>query len=57
MWFNRRWLVVLALTGVTLVSACGCLPADKRSKAEVLAIGQSRLDAIELPEGVAAHRP
>lgn len=49
--FNGRWLVALTLGGVTLVSACGGPPPEKRSTEELLAIGQARLDEIAIPAG------
>jgi hypothetical protein len=46
--FQSRWIPVLA-AGVTLMSACGGPPPEKRSDAQLIAIGQNRLDEIKLP--------
>ncbi|MFI7609497.1 hypothetical protein ACIBTV_30895 [Micromonospora sp. NPDC049366] len=51
MGFYGRWSAALALTAVTLVSACGGPPPEKRSVEELLAIGQARLDEITIPAG------
>ncbi|MEU4678551.1 hypothetical protein [Micromonospora sp. NPDC023737] len=48
---DGRRLVALVLAAVTIVSGCGGPPPEKRSTAELLAIGQARLDEITIPAG------